>query len=135
MCTENSGMVHKKFNISWLADWEGSRLLFSPFYTILMFYCANVLLFSFKNKELGKNKISIHGQWYWKVWQGLRERNTIKMDAKSLTSPSGPRADSPPSAFSSAFCKTTMCQTLPVSPEDGYRKNFMVTLEYVTAFH
>jgi hypothetical protein len=34
-------------------------------------------------------------------------QNTAAMDATTLTSPSGPRADSPPSAFSSAFCKTT----------------------------
>ena len=48
-----------------------------------------------------KNTISIHREW-----QGIIQQSTVKMDAKSLTSPSGPRADSPPSALSSAFCKT-----------------------------
>lgn len=48
-----------------------------------------------------KNTISIHREW-----QGVIQQSTVKMDAESLTSPSGPRADSPPSAFSSAFCKT-----------------------------
>ena len=53
-----------------------------------------------------QNKISIHREWCSRVWQGIIQQNTAEMDAKSLTSPSGPRADSSPSAFSSAFCKT-----------------------------
>jgi hypothetical protein len=55
------------------------------------------------NKWLRESKVSVH-----------KEQRT-GVTGMALTSPSGPRAGSPPSAFSSAFCKTTQSSVMYTS--------------------
>lgn len=69
-------------------------------------YLRIELFFFYKkqtNKWLRESKVSVH-----------KEQRT-GVTGMALTSPSGPRAGSPPSAFSSAFCKTTQSSVMYTS--------------------